>query len=356
MEKLLILNPGSTSTKIAYYEDENQIFVESISHSADEVAKYDLIVDQYEFRKDMILDVLKEKGVELSELTGIVARGGLLPPIKAGAYIVNDDMVWQLKNKPTMQHASNLGAVIADAIAKPLGIPAFIYDGVTVDEMWPILKITGFTELERRGIGHNLNTRAAAMKYAREHGKAYKDCKLIVVHLGGGISITLQYGGQIADIINDEDGPFAPERSGKLPIQAFTSYFEETGMSAKDMLKKEKSRGGLVAHLGVNDSREVEKMIKAGDGHAKLIYDAMAINVARCIGEEAATVAGDVEGIILTGGIAYSEYFTSEVKKYVQWIAPVTVYPGENEMESLALGGLRVLRGEEEPSVFVRTE
>ena len=189
MEKLLILNPGSTSTKIAYYEDEKQIFVESISHSADEIAKYDLIVDQYEFRKDMIMEVLKEKNVKLEELTGIVARGGLLPPLQAGAYRVNDDMVWQLKNKPAMEHASNLGAIIADAIAKPLGIPAFIYDGVTVDEMMPILKITGLKELSRKGIGHNLNTRAAAMKYAREHGKEYKDCKLIVVHLGGGISI-----------------------------------------------------------------------------------------------------------------------------------------------------------------------
>lgn len=356
MEKLLILNPGSTSTKIAVYEDETQLFVESISHSADVIAQYDLIVDQFEFRRDMILDVLKEKGVALDSLTGIVARGGLLPPLKAGAYIVNDDMVWQLKNKPVMEHASNLGAVIADSIAKPLGIPAYIYDGVTVDEMLPILKITGLTEIERQGIGHNLNTRAAAMRYARENGKAYKDCKLIVVHLGGGISITLQYGGRIADIINDEDGPFAPERSGKLPIQTYTKFFGNSDMSTKDMLKKLKSRGGLVAHLGVNDSREVEKMIKAGDEHAKLIYDAMALNVARCVGEEAATVAGDIEAIVLTGGIAYSEYFTNEVKKNVEWIAPVTVYPGENEMESLALGGLRVLRGEEEASVFVKTE
>lgn len=356
MEKLLILNPGSTSTKIAYYEDEQQIFVESISHSADEIAKYDLIVDQYEFRKDMIMEVLKEKNVKLEELTGIVARGGLLPPLQAGAYRVNDDMVWQLKNKPAMEHASNLGAIIADAIAKPLGIPAFIYDGVTVDEMMPILKITGLKELSRKGIGHNLNTRAAAMKYAREHGKEYKDCKLIVVHLGGGISITLQYGGKVADIINDEDGPFAPERAGGLPSQDLIKYFGQSGMTAKEMLKKMKSRGGLVAHLGVNDSREVEKMIENGDEHAKLIYDAMALNVARKIGEEAATVAGDVEAIILTGGIAYSEYFTSEVKKNVEWIAPVIVYPGENEMESLALGGLRVLRGQEEAHEFVKTE
>lgn len=356
MEKLLILNPGSTSTKIAYYEDENQIFVESISHSADEVAKYDLIVDQYEFRKDVILSVLKEKNVVLEDLTGIVARGGLLPPLQAGAYRVNEDMVWQLKNKPAMEHASNLGAVIADAIAAPLGIPAFIYDGVTVDEMWPILKITGLPELSRRGIGHNLNTRAAAMKYAREHGKEYKDCKLIVVHLGGGISVTLQYGGKVADIINDEDGPFAPERSGKLPIQSFAKFFGNSGMSTKDMLKKLKTRGGLVGHLGVNDSREVEKMIADGDEHAKLIYDAMALNVARCVGEEACTVGGDIEAIVLTGGIAYSEYFTNGVKKNVEWIAPVVVYPGENEMESLALGGLRVLRGQEEAHEFVKVE
>ncbi len=356
MEKLLILNPGSTSTKIAYYEDEDQKFVETISHSAEEVAKYDKIVDQFEFRKDMIEDVLKEKGVVLEDLTAVVARGGLLPPLKAGAYLVNDDMVWQLKNKPTMEHASNLGAVIADAIARPLGIPAYIYDGVTVDEMWPILKITGLTELERRGIGHNLNTRAAAMKYARENNKSYADCKLIVVHLGGGISVTLQYGGRVADIINDEDGPFAPERSGGLPIQSFTSFCFQSGMTEAEMLKYVKSRGGLVAHLGTNDSRDVEKMMNEGDEHAKLIYDAMAINVARCVGEEACTVSGDVEAIILTGGIAYSKYFTDEVTKYIDWIAPVIVYPGENEMESLALGGLRVLRGEEEASIFERVE
>lgn len=356
MEKLLILNPGSTSTKIAYYEDEEQIFVESISHSADELAKYDLIVDQFEFRKDMILDVLAKKRVALQELTAIVARGGLLPPLKAGAYRVNGDMVWQLKNKPVMEHASNLGAVIADAIAGPLGIPAFIYDGVTVDEMMPILKITGLKEITRKGIGHNLNTRAAAMKYARENNKAYRDCRLVVVHLGGGISVTLQYEGKVADIINDEDGPFAPERAGGLPVQSLVKYMGETGISTKDMLKKMKTQGGLVAYLGVNDSREVEKMIADGNEEAKLIYDAMALNVARKIGEEAATVAGNVEAIILTGGIAYSEYFTQEIRKNVEWIAPVVIYPGENEMQSLAFGGLRVLRGEETAHEFVKTE
>ena len=356
MEKILVMNPGSTSTKIAVYQDETPLFVESIEHSQDELKPFENIIDQYEMRKELILATMEKNGVHKEDLTAIVSRGGLLPPIKAGAYRVNEDMVWQLTYAPQNEHASNLGAVIADAIAKPLGIPAFIYDGVTVDEMMPILKITGLKEISRKGIGHNLNTRAAAMKYARENGKEYKDCKLIVVHLGGGISVTLQYGGKVADIINDEDGPFAPERAGGLPVQSLIKYFAESGMTAKEMLKKMKSRGGLVAHLGVNDSREVEKMIENGDEHAKLIYDAMALNVARKIGEEAATVAGDVEAIILTGGIAYSEYFTNEVKKNAEWIAPVIVYPGENEMESLALGGLRVLRGQEEAHEFVRTE
>ncbi len=352
MEKLLILNPGSTSTKIAVYEDESQVFVESISHSAETIAKYDLIIDQFEFRKDMILDVLKDKGIALESLTGIVARGGLLPPMKAGAYRVNEDMVWQLRNQPVMEHASNLGAVIAYEIAKPLGIPSFIYDGVTVDEMLPILRLTGLKEIQRKGIGHNLNTRAAAMRYAKENGKSYADCKLVVVHLGGGISVTLQTGGRIADIINDEDGPFAPERAGGLPSQSLVKYMDKAGLTAKDMLKKMKSQGGLVSYLGVNDSREVEKMIKEGNEEAKLVYEAMALNVARKIGEEVVTAKGDIEAIILTGGIAYSEYFTGMIKEQVEFLAPVIVYPGENEMESLALGGLRVLRGEEQAHDF----
>lgn len=290
MEKLLILNSGSTSTKIAYYEDEKQIFVESISHSADEIAKYNLIVDQFEFRSKMILEVMEQKGIKADDLTAVVTRGGLLPPIKAGAYRVNDDMVWQLKNKPVMEHASNLGTIIADSIAKPLGIPAFIYDGVTVDEMLPILKVMGLKEIERKGIGHNLNTRAAAIKYVKEHDKEYKDCKLVVVHLGGGISVTLQYGGRIADIIDDEDDPFAPERAGRMPNEELVNYMADSVISYKDMLKKLKKQGGLVAYFRVNDSREIEKMIEAENKEAKFIYDAMAMNVARCVGEEEAHI------------------------------------------------------------------
>ncbi|MBP2653614.1 MAG: butyrate kinase [Firmicutes bacterium] len=354
MEKLLIINPGSTSTKIAVYEDENQLFVESISHSADQIAKYDSVVDQFEFRKELIIEALGRHKILLDELTAIVARGGLLPPLKAGAYEVNEDMVWQLRYAPEHEHASNLGAIIAYEIAKLKGIPAYIYDGVSVDEMLLSVKITGLPECERKGTGHNLNMRAIAMKYAREHNKAYKDCTLVVVHLGGGISVSLHADGRVADMINDEDGGFSPERAGALPMFQLIEMMSSGEYTQKTMMKKIKTQGGLVAYLGVNDSRIVEKMIAAGDEKAKLIYEAMALNVARNIAREFPIVEGKVEAILLTGGIAYSEMFTAMIKKRVDFLAPVIVYPGENEMESLALGGLRVLRGEEKARPFVR--
>jgi butyrate kinase len=355
MEKLLIINPGSTSTKIAVYEDEKAIFVESISHDSATISKYDNIVDQYEFRKDLILETLKEKGVNLSELTGIVSRGGLLPPIEAGAYRVNEDMVWQLKNAPQNEHASNLGAIIAHSISQECGIPAFIYDGVTVDEMLPILKITGLPDMRRKGLGHNLNMRAAAMRYAKENNKSYEDCSVVVAHLGGGISVSLHTDGIVADIVNDEEGPFSPERTGGLPLFQVIDMATSGLYDKKSMMKIVKNKGGLVAYFGVNDARDVEKMIAGGDGKAKLVYEAMALNVAKFIASESAVVNGKVEAIILTGGMAYSELFAGLIKERIEFIAPVIIYGGENEMESLALGGLRVLRGEERAKEFQRS-
>lgn len=356
MEKLLIINPGSTSTKVAVYDGEEQLFVESISHSTEEIAKYDALIDQYEFRKDLVLECVKEHGISVDDLTAVVARGGLLPPVEAGAYEVNEDMVWQLRYAPEHEHASNLGALIAYEIAKKENIPAYIYDGVTVDEMLPILRVTGLPEMRRKGMGHNLNMRAAAMRYAKEHNKAYKDCSLIVVHLGGGISVSLHHDGKVADIINDEDGTFAPERAGCLPVFQVLDMLTSGEYDHKSAMKRLKSQGGLVAHLGTNDTREVEKMIAAGDEHAEFIYEAMAMNVARFVAMEAPVVKGNVEAIILTGGIAYSERFTGMVKELVEFLAPVIVYAGENEMQSLALGGLRVLRGEEQAKTFVKVE
>jgi len=356
MERLLILNPGSTSTKIAVYEDETPLFVKSIDHSTEELKKYTAVVDQFEFREELILKTLKEQNVPLDSITAIVSRGGLLPPVEAGAYTINEDMVWQLRNKPHHEHASNLGAIIAYSLIQKHPVPAFVYDGVTVDEMLPILRISGLPWMPRRAIGHNLNMRAAGMRYAKEHGKKFSECSLIVAHLGGGTSVCVQRGGKIIDIVNDGEGPFSPERTGALPMHEVIETAFSGEYTEKTMMKLIKSQGGLVAHLGTVDSREVEKMIQGGDEHAKLIYEAMALNVAKNIGKEAPIVSGDVEAIILTGGIAHSKYFTGLVEKYVSFIAPVIVYPGENEMESLALGGLRVLHGEESAKVFKRVE
>ena len=356
MEKLLIINPGSTSTKIAVFEDEKSLFTESIVHTPEELAPYEHVAEQYEFRKELIVKTLEAHGVGLDSLTGIVSRGGLLTPIRAGAYEVNDDMVWQLKNRPQNEHASNVGAMIARALSVEYGIPAFIYDGITVDELDPINKITGLPVFRRKGMGHNLNTRAAAMRYARESGKAYQDITVIVAHLGGGISVNLHHGGRIVDFISDEEGPFSPERSGGLPMFDVIKMCYDGEHNYNSMMKLVKRQGGLMAHLGTTDSREVQKMIDAGDEHAKLIYDAMALNIAKNIAKCAPYVKGKVDAILLTGGIAYSEYITSYIREHVEFIAPVVVYPGEDEMLSLALGGLRVLRGEEKAGIFVKNE
>ena len=356
MEKLLILNPGSTSTKIAVYEDEKPLFTESIVHTPEELAPFDHVAEQYEFRKDLVVKTLKEHGIALNELTGIVSRGGLLSPIEAGAYEVNDDMVWQLKNKPQNEHASNVGAMIARALSVELGIPAFIYDGITVDELTPINKLTGLPILRRKGMGHNLNTRAAAMRYARENGKSYKDITVIVAHLGGGISVNLHHNGRIEDFISDEEGPYSPERAGGLPMFDVIKMCFDGQHTYDSMMKTVKRQGGLMAHLGTTDSRKVEEMIAAGDEHARLVYEGMALNVAKNIGKCAPGVCGKVDAILLTGGIAYSKYVTEYIRERVEFIAPVVVYPGEDEMLSLALGGLRVLRGEETAKTYHKVE
>ena len=356
MKRILVLNPGSTSTKIGVFEDEKKIFVESIRHSAEELAVFDRVLDQYDFRRELVEKTLENHGFSAQDFDAVVSRGGLLRSIKAGAYYINEDMVWQLRNKPRHEHASNVGPMIAYAIAQKYGIPAFIYDGITVDEMTEINKLTGLPEMRRKGMGHNLNTRAAALRYAREMGKKYSDITVIVVHLGGGISVNLHHNGRIEDFINDEEGGFSPERTGGLPMFDVISKCYEDGMTNKTMMKIVKTQGGLVAHLGTTSCEEVEERIKGGDEHAKLVYDAMALNVAKNIAKLAPDVNGKVDAILITGGIAYSDYITSYIEKCVSFIAPVIVYPGEDEMQSLANGALRVLNEEEEARVYVRTD
>ena len=353
MDKVLVLNPGSTSTKIAVYEDEKQLFVTNIEHDNEIIETFDAIYDQFEFRKKIILDELKKRKTDPAELTCIVARGGLIPPCHAGAYKVNEEMCDQLKYHPYNEHASNLGAPIAYAIAQENGdIPAYIYDPVTVDELQPIARYTGFPGTERKGIGHNLNMRAMAMRYADEHGKNYSELSVIVVHMGGGITTSIHHQGKIIDTINDEEGSFSPERAGGLPTPqvikiAFSGKYDEKGFK-----KALKNSGGLQGYLGTKDSREVEKMIENGDQKAKQIYEAMAYQISKNIGELATVVGGKIEAIILTGGIAHSDLFTDWIRDRVSFIAPVVVYAGENEMESLLKGALRVRRGQEEAEEF----
>lgn len=347
MEKILVLNPGSTSTKIAFFDGSQEQWKESITHSREELKAYAEICDQMEFRYALVLKAMAEHGVTPDQLSAVASRGGPFAPVHSGAYEINNAMCEVIRNHPMDPHASLLGALIAKKIADDYGLKSYIYDAVSVDELLPICRVTGVPSLPRQIKGHNLNMRAAALKLCKEEGWNIQDKNIIVAHLGGGISVSLQEHGRAVDIALDDDGPFAPERAGLLSTIQVVTAIEDGALDIPTVKKLCKGGGGLVAWLGTNDSREVEAMIQSGDEKAKLVYEAMALNVAKAIGRLAPVCCGKVDRIILTGGIAYSAYFTGMITERVDWIAPVTVLPGENEMQSLADGVLRVLRGEE---------
>ncbi|SHE95554.1 butyrate kinase [Caloramator proteoclasticus] len=349
MYRMLIINPGSTSTKIAVYDDLNPVFVETLRHSAEELAPYATIFDQYEFRKNVIIKAVEEKGIDLGTLNAVVGRGGLLKPIEGGTYSVNENMIEDLKIGVQGQHASNLGGVIAFEIAKKYNIPSFIVDPVVVDEMQDVARISGMPEIERKSIFHALNQKAVAKRYAKEKGVKYEDLNLIVAHMGGGISVGAHKKGRVVDVNNalDGEGPFSPERSGGLPVGDLVKMCFSGKYTQDEIKKKITGKGGLVAYLGTNDGREVKKMMEEGNKEAELIYKAMAYQVAKEIGSCAAVLKGEVDAIILTGGLAYGEEYVSWIKERISFIAPVVAYPGEDEMLALAEGGLRVLKGEE---------
>lgn len=344
--KILAINPGSTSTKIAIYEDTKEISRKSIEHPSEEIAKYNKITDQYEMRYKQIMDFLEENNFDVKELAAVVGRGGPLPPVRSGAYEVNDAMVDRLKNRPIIEHASNLGAIIAKEIADSIGVKAYIYDSISVDELDDIARISGLADIERQSLTHCLNMRAAAIKTAGNIGKSYKDCNFVVAHLGGGISLSAHRKGKMADMVSDVEGPFSPERAGVLPTDKLIELCYSNEKS--DVKKKLRGKGGLVSYLNTNSVLEVEDKINNGDEKAKLVLEAMAYQVAKAIGELSVVLEGDIDRIILTGGIVYSEMVTEWIRKRVAFIAPVQLLPGENELESLALGALRVLKGEEE--------
>lgn len=349
---ILAINPGSTSTKVGVYKNNVLILVKNIEHSVEELSKYERIVDQFEMRKDAILEYLKEKDIDVKGLSIIVARGGTLPPVDGGAIYVNNEMVNLLKSGTLPEHASNLAALIGKDMADSLRIPVIIYDGVSTNELTPIAKISGYKEIERASLSHALNSKAVSRKVAAEDNKTYDEVTYVVAHLGGGITLSIHHKGKMIDIISDDEGPFSPERAGKVPCLKLVETCYSGKYDYNTMRKSLRGKGGLTSYLGTNSAIEVEKRIKAGDEEAQLIYEAMAYQVAKGIGELSVVVKGKVDKIIITGGIAYSKMMTELIKDYVSFIAPVVIVPGENEIESLALGGLRVVRGEETAREF----
>ena len=355
MYKILTINPGSTSTKIAVFENEEKVFLKNIKHSNEDLAPFNSIAEQYNFRMETILNELKDAEQDVKTIDCIVGRGGLVKPIPSGIYEVNDAMKRDLKASPLGEHASNLGGLIADSIAKSLeNVKAYIANPVVVDEMDDIARFAGHPNFERISIFHALNQKAIAEKYAREIGKSYEELNLIVVHLGGGISVGAHLKGNVVDVNNalDGEGPFSPERSGTLPAGqlvniCFSGKYEKTEI--KKMLKGE---GGFVAYLGTNDAYEVEMRAKAGDEKALAVSNAMAYQVAKEIGANAAVLKGNVDAILLTGGIAYNKQFCSFIEEMVSFIADIKVYPGEDEMSALALNGLMVLQGDINAKIY----
>lgn len=347
--KSLIINPGSTSTKIGVFEDETLLFEETLRHSTEEIAQYASIVDQKDFRKKIITDLLKEKDFDIKSLGMVVGRGGMLKPIPGGTYAVTDDLLEDLKIGKQGQHASNLGGILAREIADEIGVPSYIVDPVVVDELAPVARYSGVKELPRTSVFHALNQKAVAKRYSKESGKAYDSMNLIVVHMGGGVSVGAHEKGKVIDVFNalDGDGAFSPERAGAVPSGALIKMCFSGDYTEKEVYSKIVGKGGFNSYLGTNDMRNVIKMIEEGNEEAKAMFDAFIFQVTKDIGSMACVLNGKVDQIIVTGGIAYNAKVIENLKEKAGWIAPFTVYPGEDELLALVQGGLRVLNGEE---------
>lgn len=347
---ILSINPGSTSTKIAVYKNLDEEFTVTIRHSVDELRRFERIFDQYEFRKEIILKTLEDARIDLKKINAVVGRGGLVRPIPSGVYRVNQKMLDDLRNELYGEHASNLGAVLAHVIANSIGtnIPAFIVDPVVVDELDEIARISGHPELPRISIFHALNQKAVARRFAREQGKKYEDLNLIVVHLGGGITIGVHHNGRVIDVNNglDGEGPFAPERSGTLPVGQLARLCFSGKYTYPEVRKMITGKGGLVAYLGTNSALEVEERIACGDDYAELIYKAMAYQISKEIGAASTVLKGNVDAILITGGLANSPMLVKWIQERVYFIAPIHLYPGEDEMYALTENVYFALKGE----------
>ncbi len=351
-ELILAINPGSTSTKIAVFRNTREVFLKNIKHSSEELSEFARITDQYEFRKNIVLQELESATIETKNIKAIVGRGGLVKPIPSGVYRLNDALLNDLRVGVLGQHASNLGGLIAYNLAKAIpGAQSFIADPVVVDELEDIARVSGHPLFERISIFHALNQKAIARQHAKSVSRDYEELNLIVAHLGGGISVGAHYKGRVIDVNQalDGEGPFSPERSGTLPTGALVKMCFDGQYTIDEIKKMITGKGGYVAYLGTNDAYVVEKRAAGGDEKAQLIQNAMAYQVAKEIGAMATVLKGQVDAILLTGGIAYGKPFVDSVSERINHIGPVYVYPGEDEMRALAMNGLRVLKGEAEP-------
>ncbi len=352
--KVFVINPGSTTTKIALFDGRSEVFSETIRHSPEELGHFDSILGQKEFRKGKIIDELEKRGVDLKSFDAIIGRGGIVKPIPAGTYVVNDILLKDLADYSfDQQHAANLGGIIAYEMAAPSGKPAFIADPICVDEFEDISRISGLREIQRKSLLHALNMRASMYRYAENSGKNVEDLNLIIVHLGGGISVSPVKEGRLIDVNNaDEGGPFSPQRPGGLPSIDVVNLAYSGKYTRNDLVKMFTKTGGLLSYLGTDDMKEVIKRINEGDKEAKEVFDAMCYQISKEIGAMATVLKGKIDAIIITGGVAYNEEVVQEIERRVDFIAKIFVYPGEFEMESLAFAALRVLNGEEKPREY----
>lgn len=345
--KILVINPGSTSTKIAVFEDENCLKEKTLYHRESKLE----ILEELPERLSDLQSWMSQEGLE--GFNAVVARGGLLKPLPSGTFKVNARMLEDLRLRPQAHHASNLGAFMADSISRQYGIPAFIVDPVSVDEFDPLARYSGLPEIPRRALSHALNIKSVARDVAKELGKRIEECNFVVAHLGGGISVVPLEKGRIVDA-NDanQGGPFSPERAGGLPTVDLVKLAFSGKYTEKELITRLTKKGGLSAYLGTNDAREVERRISQGDSFAKEVYQAMAYQIAKEIGAMAAVLKGKVDRVIITGGLAYSNILVPWIVERVSFIAPAVIKPGEGEMRALALGALRVLKGEEQPKDY----
>jgi len=355
MEKkyILAINPGSTSTKVSLFLGTKEVSTQKLELTQDDLKQFDNIIDQYQFRLDIIKKWIEKEGINPSELKAVVGRGGLLRPMPSGTYIVTDTMVEDLIIGIQGQHASNLGGLLAKGFGDDLGIPSYIVDPVAVDEFSQVARISGLKELPRKSLVHALNIKAVCHRYAKENNLNLEEINLIVAHLGGGISVAPILKGRIVDVNNaNHMGPFSPERAGGLPVGDVVKMCYSGDYTEAQMKKLIQGEGGMMSYLGTFDGREVVNRINNGDEYAKLIYEAMSYQIAKEIGSLGPVLKGDVKQIIITGGLAYSNYLVDYIKDMISFIAPVTVYSGEDEMDALNRGVLRVLEGEEKAKIY----